>query len=99
MKSYAKAEFAKDVKNAPARMSAGIFFILELLCRFDRANVLLSRLLVGGRIEGDDEAMADYLAWQANGRDADIRAEPRPAARGRRGPQKRPAWRHRRATP
>jgi hypothetical protein len=60
--------------------------------RMHHNQTLLLKLYAGGRFEGDDEAMANHLARQANKRDAEIRAAPRPAARGRRGRQKRPHW-------
>ena len=50
------------------------------------------RLYAGERVEGDDETMYERLAHAALIRDRDIRAAPRPAARGRRGRQKRPRW-------
>ena len=43
----------------------------------------------GERLEGDDELALDYIVTAANKRAANIRAAPRPAARGRRGRQKR----------
>ena len=53
------------------------------------ARMLTLKLSRGERIEGDDEMMLSYVANALAGWDADIRAEPRPAARGRRGRRKR----------
>ena len=54
-----------------------------------KTQTFLVRLLAGERIDGDDKVMVDHIIDAANKRDADIRAESRPAARGRRGRQKR----------
>jgi hypothetical protein len=51
--------------------------------KHDNQGVLL-RLYAGERINGDDEAMLDYVTGAAAKRDAEIRGAPRPAARGRR---------------
>jgi hypothetical protein len=79
-------------------------FIAELEAKIAEDNAILAktasvqnswqlvRLLAGERVEGDDEAMLDHIVHVANKRDAAIRAAPRPAARGERGPQKRPRW-------
>jgi hypothetical protein len=55
-----------------------------------RARMFTLELVRGDRLEGDDDLVLDYVAGAANKRDARIRAQPRPAARGRRGRQKRP---------
>lgn len=58
----------------------------------DKTQSFLMQLLAGERIDGDDKVTVDHAIDAANKRDADIRAAPRPAARGRRGRQKRPRW-------
>jgi hypothetical protein len=50
------------------------------------------KLASGGRLDGDDEMALNYVVNLANKRDAYIRSEPRPAARGKRGRQKRRHW-------
>jgi hypothetical protein len=56
------------------------------------AQGLYLMALRGERFQGDDETMLGYANAVANRRDAEIRAAPRPAARGKRGRQKRPHW-------
>lgn len=58
----------------------------------DKTQAFLARLLAGERIDGDDKVMVDHVVDAANKRDAAIRAASRPAARGKRGRQKRPHW-------
>jgi hypothetical protein len=54
------------------------------------ARMVALKLMRSERVDGDDELMLDYIAGAANKRAARVRAAPRPAARGRRGRQKRP---------
>jgi hypothetical protein len=57
-----------------------------------RARMFTLKLASGGRLDGDDEMALNYVVNLANKRDAYIRSEPRPAARGKRGRQKRRHW-------
>ena len=57
-----------------------------------RARMFTLELARGDRLDGDDDLVLDYVAGVARKRDGQIRAAPRPAARGRRGRQKRPRW-------
>jgi hypothetical protein len=56
------------------------------------ARMFTLKLANGERITDDDDVVLDYVAGVARKRDREIREAPRPAARGRRGRQKRPRW-------
>jgi hypothetical protein len=87
---------AKRARETIANLEADIAKHLALADKQQQVihskQAQLLKLMRGERVEGDDETMLDYANGAASRRDAEIRAAPRPAARGKRGRQKRPHW-------
>jgi hypothetical protein len=80
------------IAGCEARIEQGLAMVDSLdRERHDDQGALL-RLYAGERVNGDDEAMLDHVVRAAAKRDAERRAAPRPAARGRRGRQKHPRF-------
>ena len=90
------AERLKTERKMIAKLEADVAQDLAVVDGVERLSHetlgILARLLAGERVGGDDEAAVNHVIAVANKRDAKIRAAPRPAARGRRGRQKRPRW-------